>query len=475
MLVESLSGIRGIFGTDLTEDIVRRYAVAFAKRLIAQKTPSVVIGRDTRPSSEQMALWMREELFREGIKEVYDCGVAATGAMHIAVTAFKVGGGIVVTASHNEPEWNGIKFMRQDSALLYPEEAEQLIAQAHATSLASGPVDVSKTIDGSLRLVQEYALLVLRTIGEKARVNLAKYAGRILVDANGGSIIPFIKPFIDQFMPLDLTLKGEKLGEFWRTVEPKAESLTPLVDMLEVGKESFAVAFDCDADRMEIVMPKTSAFAKLGTPFVSGQYVLGLVVKAVLSTWEEDEKPIVVTNCATSNLVQDIADEYGARLDEVDVGEINVVKRMQELGSPVGGEGSSAGGIIPPMTGRDGLMTLAVIFRYLGETEKTLDEALVDLPRYTTLQAKVEIDPAKALKVRKELVAEMKKHCEHVRTFGSDGGVKCIPARRQFVTFRMSKTEAGVYRVIVDARDQETAEKLLADGKQTLMRLAKKV
>jgi phosphomannomutase len=125
------------------------------------------------------------------------------------------------------------------------------------------------------------------------------------------------------------------------------------------------------------------------------------------------------------------------------------------------------------MAGRDGLLTLAVILRYIGNTGKSIDEALLDLPRYTTLQAKVSVDPEKALIVREKLIDAMRHRCSDVVVFGEDGGVKCVISDNQFVTFRMSKTEAGVYRVIADAKEQAEAEALLEEGKNILQKLSK--
>lgn len=472
MLVESLSGIRGIFGDDLSEHVVRSYAAAFASKHLSRRK-SAVLGYDTRPSSKQTADWIIDEWQKAGITEIYDCKVASTAAMHIAVPLFKAAGGVMITASHNEPQWNGMKFLREDGAVLLPAEADALIATSHTLKPVCGTLNQTNTLDGSRRLSQEYVLLLLRTIGDEARKKLAEMKLHILVDANGGASLPYIKDFFDR-INIDVTLKGETAGHFWRTVEPNAESLTPLVEMLNIGKEDFAIAFDCDADRMEFVLPKSSAFAKLLTPLVSGQYVLGLVTEAVLHTLPKIKKPpIVVTNCATSRLVEEVALSHGAGIEDVDVGEINVVERMRELQSPVGGEGSSSGGIIPPMPGRDGLLTLAVVLRFLAETEKTLDEALIDLPRYVTMQAKVQVDPLKGEATRKKLISHFDaKKCKYV-AFGLDGGIKYFPEEKQFITFRMSKTETGVYRVIADAKTEEQTQTLLELGKSLLQKLSK--
>lgn len=472
MLVESLSGIRGIFGDDLTEHVVRSYASSFASKHLSRRK-SAVLGYDTRPSSKQIADWIIDEWHKAGITDIYDCKVASTGAMHIAVPLFKAAGGVMITASHNEPQWNGMKFLREDGALLLPQEADLLIGTAHSLKPALGAVGQLQTLDGSRRLVQEYVLLLLRTIGDEARKKLTEMNLHILVDSNGGASLPYIKEFFDRINAV-VTLKGETEGHFWRTVEPNAESLTPLVEMLNIGKEDFAIAFDCDADRMEFVLPKSSAFAKLLSPLVSGQYVLGLVTEAVLHGLSKTAKPlVVVTNCATSRLVEEVALSNGAGVEDVDIGEINVVQRMNELQSPVGGEGSSSGGIIPPMPGRDGLLTLAVVLKYLATTEKTLDEALIDLPRYVTVQAKIQVDPKKGEHTRKKLLEYFESKKMKYVSFGVDGGIKYFPDEKQFITFRMSKTEAGVYRIIADSKTEEQTQSLIEAGKALLQSCSK--
>ncbi|MFA5322267.1 MAG: hypothetical protein WC373_06280 [Smithella sp.] len=196
MLVESLSGVRGIFNSDLTEDVVRRYARAFAERLIAAQESGVAIGYDTRPSSAAISVWMIEEFLRAGISDIYNCKVASTAAIHLTPAVFKAGGAVMITASHNEPEWNGLKFMRKDGALLHPGEAEKLMNDSRRVTPGSGDVDVESALDVSRRLQQEYVLLLLRTIGDDAKRTLAERQLHIFVDANGGAAIPYLKDFL---------------------------------------------------------------------------------------------------------------------------------------------------------------------------------------------------------------------------------------------------------------------------------------
>ena len=125
-IVESFSGIRGIFGTELTEELTVKYAYAFRKLL--KKDPVVVIGRDSRESGEKL----RNALI-EGLDcNVIDVGVLPTPVIENAVREYSAAGGIIITASHNEPEYNGFKFLDKDGAVLRPKDMEDLINLTHS-------------------------------------------------------------------------------------------------------------------------------------------------------------------------------------------------------------------------------------------------------------------------------------------------------------------------------------------------------
>ncbi len=470
MLIESLSGVRGIFGSDITQSLIRDYVSAYAAMIRENGGTSIAIGRDTRQSSEEITDWVQDALRTSGLSMVYDCGIASTPAMHVAVKIFEADGGIIITGSSNELSWNGLKFLRADGGMLYPEESDMLTQSAHSISLQLAKYKEPSVFEVSRRLTQEYVLMLLRIIGDTARKKLEERSLKILIDANGGTAYQYAKELFDR-MHIEAHYRTERNGEMWRSVKPTAESIGPLLDALDVDKLDFAVAFDADADQMEFVLPKHAAFATLGSPFVSGQYVLGLAVKAVLEAHRGDPPAIVVNN-ATSQLVYDTAKSYGAETIEVDVGEINVVQKMRALHSIIGGEGASAGVIVPPMEGRDGLLTLAVILRYLAESEKTLDEALLDLPRYHSAQANVECELKTLEKLRTNLIVALQKTHAQVTVFNDDGAVKWRPSEKQFVTFRASKTEPGIYRIIADAKEKKDAEDLLEKGKKFLQALA---
>ena len=162
-----------------------------------------------------------------------------------------------------------------------------------------------------------------------------------------------------------------ELGIFNRLIEPTQESLAYLADEVEKENADLGAGWDCDGDRVELVIPNNSEFTKQQGRMLSGQYILALLVEEVMSEYKGENK-VVVTNDATSNLVTEVAEKHNAKVVEVEVGEINVVEKIEELNAAVGGEGSSSGGIFPPSKCRDGILTLIMIFGLIAKRKKKI-------------------------------------------------------------------------------------------------------
>lgn len=478
-LVESFSGIRGVWGESLTEDVCRRYGYAYGAWLRQNghvETPIVVvIGTDTRPSRVYVKHALLEGLAAVGVTNIIDVGVVSTPTIEHAVRAFGASGGIIVTASHNPAEHNGFKFLQPSGAVLTAEAAAQVIAASHEAKSIAKSSRLTGLDDRRGEALGAYVQHVLQSSG-LTQFDIESFHERILFDFNGGA---GSEPSIDfaKEIALAADFYHEKPGSFWRAIEPKYESLAPLAQKLADEGLAFACAFDCDADRMEIVLPPSSEFARRQkNPVVSGQYVLGLVTKAVLETHPEARSVPIITNDATSQLVQNIAAQYGTPVEEVEVGETNVVTRMEERGSIIGGEGSSGGSIVAPGKCRDGLQALAVILKYFVQTNQTLDQALMDLPAYTTLATKVQCAGEQQQDVRTGLIAAYKEAGNTVVTSGGEtGGVKAWIGKDAWVWFRASKTEPGIFRCIVDAKDPDVAADLLEKAKVVFADVAAKV
>ena len=195
---------------------------------------------------------------------------------------------------------------------------------------------------------------------------------------------------------------------------------------------------------------------------LSGNYILALVVEEILSNAKNPRSQFVVVNDVTSNVVRDVVQKYGAKLREVEVGETNVVQEMNKLKAIVGGEGSSAGTIIPPSKCRDGILTLLAILSIIAKKEKKLEDIIDEFPKYYTIKKKMEFDKAKHDKIKKHLKDYYsKKRLEIRETGGIKGGLKAITAKNSFVWFRASKTEGNIFRIVSESDDNKEAEKLM--------------
>ena len=109
----SVSGVRGLVGTDLTPEFIARYAAAFGFLARSDAAPVVVLARDARTSGPMFAAAASAGLQSVGCR-VIDCGLVPTPTAQLAVEHHRAGGGIVITASHNPVEWNALKFIGPD-------------------------------------------------------------------------------------------------------------------------------------------------------------------------------------------------------------------------------------------------------------------------------------------------------------------------------------------------------------------------
>ncbi len=114
-LMRSISGVRGIVGSDLTAAIVAHYAAAFGRMVTTDKRRAIVLARDSRESGPEFAAAARAALIAAGV-DVVDGGMIPTPTAQLAVEHHRAAGGIIITASHNPIEWNALKFVGPDAA-----------------------------------------------------------------------------------------------------------------------------------------------------------------------------------------------------------------------------------------------------------------------------------------------------------------------------------------------------------------------
>lgn len=462
-LVESFSGVRGIWGQGLNKQLAQKYALAYS-RLLFQKLGrklGLIIGYDTRTSSQEIA-----RIFRAGFsvaaKEIIDVGIMPTQAIELGVREYNLDGGVIISASHNPPEFNGWKLLDSTGAIISPEFLEEI--KSYHPDRSDSPNRPPEIQNKHQDLKTRYINFAKEIIGQKGLRAIKSQHFKIVADPNGGAAIVLLKELC-QSLGVEGHYLNMKLGKFKRKIEPNFESLGYLRPIIVREKADFAIGIDCDGDRAEIVLGKDCAYVQKHGPVVNGQYLLAIVVDEILSEMKKTQGKIVVTNDCTSALIRKTAQKYGAKVQEVEVGEINVLQAMDKANSPIGGEGSSSGAIFAPSRCRDGLLSLAIILRYLARKNKTLAQALNDFPDFYSFRDKLKCAPKKQIETRKNIKKYLLTQGFKIQERGGKTGtVKALIGSDSFIFFRASKTEPGAFRIITDAPDKEKTKKLLQQG-----------
>jgi len=367
MLIRSASGLRGIAEDHFTPELIDKYISAF---IITQNIKSCVIGRDGRPSGKQISQWVIDSFHKNGIN-VENCGLATTPTMQVMTEKEHFDGGIVITASHNPSEYNGLKFLQTDGTFLSPEQCEELF-KAVDQNISIDPPD-------SLGVVSDYStaneehidkVLAAKCIDtDKIRKNNFK----VVIDAVNGAgsfILPMLCDRLDCKV-ITMNCRGD--GNFSRIPEPLAENLDALEQkVLEVGAD-IGFATDPDGDRLSIVSNKGKAIGE--------EYTLVLAVKNYLNFQES----MVVTNLSTSMMLDNITN----KTIRTRIGEAHVVQKMNELNISIGGEGN--GGVILKEVhlGRDSLVAVSMILNLLSISGKSISDEICSIPKYLMVKDKI--------------------------------------------------------------------------------------
>ena len=466
MLIESLSGIRGIFGDSLTEEVAGKYAYCYLSFLKKKyKNPIIVIGTDTRLSNEILKNAVTEVLN----VEIIDAGIASTPAVEFGVRHFKANGGIIITASHNEPYWNGFKFLNKDGSILKEKDMEGIINEYQKIKdaplkktmkildfQASNKLDIpikiknKKIINKHKELIEAYSDFVLDYI--KKDIPEIKNSGiKVVIDPNGGTGI--IAKEILERAGVKVVGVNMQYSIFNRKVEPTQESLLYLGGAIKKNEADFGAGFDCDADRVQIVLPDSKV--------VSGHYIFALICNEFL---KKQRKKIIVANNASSGIIHEVVKKNNAKLIEVEVGEANVVEAMDKNKAVIGGESTSGGIILPPSKCRDGIITLLLVIRILAEKKVKIKRILEDYPVYHTFTENIKSEEGRQDEMRNSIEGYYLSKKYTVLKAKEGGSIKVIIDKKSFVWFRISKTESNILRIIADSPSRPKTEKLLKEA-----------
>ncbi len=439
-LIITVSGLRGIVDENLTPQVAAEYGGAFGaflrdKNKDAAKRLTVCIGRDSRPSGQTLAASVTAGLVAAGI-DCIDLGLVTTPTVGIMVRHLNCAGGVIITASHNPSQYNGIKLLLDNGMAPPPDIAEQikkrfLSKKTEKLKSPLGKITDNKTAD-DIHLSKVLKLVDTKTIA-------AKKFTVVLDSINGAGGRPGLKLLNDlgcNVIPLNI----EPTGNFAHTPEPIAENLTDLCKAVKKSKADVGFAQDPDADRLAIV-------DEAGT-YIGEEYTLALAAKLIFSK----QTGLAAANLSTSRMLDDIANAAGGRVIRTPVGEANVASAMIKNNCIIGGEGN--GGVIDLRVGpiRDSLVAMAFVLQLMAQTDKSIRRLVGEIPRYCMLKHKFPADKNTA----DRLIDDAKKLFPDAILNAADGCRFDLPDA--WIHIRPSNTEP-IVRVIAEATDEVTAGK----------------
>ncbi len=458
-LIKSISGIRGTIGGKSGEaltpiDIVK-FTAAFGAWII-NKTgkDTMVIGRDARPSGEMVNNIVVGTLQGMGIN-IIDLGLSTTPTVEVAVTDFKAGGGIILTASHNPVQWNALKLLNDRGEFISGKDGEEVLAMAEAEDFTFAEVKKLGRYDVVEDYFQKHIDKVLNL--PLVDVNAIRERNfRIAVDAvnsTGGIVIPMLLRALG--VEVIEEINCEPHGFFAHNPEPLPENITQICKEIEHGQFDLGIVVDPDVDRLALI-------SEDGTPF-GEEYTLVAVADYILS---QSPGGNTVSNLSSTRALQDVTEKHGGNYEAAAVGEVNVVEKMKATNAIIGGEGN--GGIIYPELhyGRDALVGVALFLTHLAKFGKSARMLRMKYPNYHISKNKIEltagIDVDKILKN-----IQIKYKNQPINTID---GVK-IEFNREWVHLRKSNTEP-IIRIYSESDSEATAEhlanKIISDIKEII-------
>lgn len=446
-LMASVSGVRGIFGESLTPPVVQKYVAGFAMfQMSTHGKGKIIVGRDSRTTGEAMMHIVASTLMSIGLDVCY-LGIASTPTILLAVEDSDAIGGIAITASHNPPQWNAMKFVDADGMFLAPDKATAFLSSLDKeTNWASWQEIGTFSVDNQAikRHIDKILAIPYLDIQKIKDMKL-----KVVLDSVNGAGAHISETLLKTLGCEVISINSEPTGIFAHPAEPLNQNLSQLEQAVQEHKADLGFATDPDVDRLSIVSDQGNCIGEELSVALSEIFVL------------PKNPGDVVVNLSTSMLSDYLAKRYGVKVHRTKVGEINVGKKMQAISSPIGGEGN--GGIICPEVHytRDAPAGMALILGLLAETGKSISELVNELPKYYFVKDKISLKP-------EEMEAAMLKAKDILSGYEIDtqDGIKGSK-NDHWIHIRKSGTEP-IIRVYVESDALQKSEQIC---RQTLQKL----
>jgi phosphomannomutase len=370
--------------------------------------------------------------------EAVDLGICPTPTVELAIIEERASGGMVITASHNPVEWNGLKLIGEDGVFLDAEKGQQVVKLYHEGLTGCADWQRVGRVSSLMMAIEQHIQRILTlTLIDAERIRARRF--RVVVDCVNGAGGVIVPDLLRRLGCDVITLNGEPAGRFAHPPEPLPEHLGDLCRVVREVHADVGFAVDPDADRLAIVSEQGEAIGEEFTVTLATKFVLG-----------KRPGPVVV-NLSTTRMIDDVAAVVGVPVERTPVGEVYVAHRMQEIGASAGGEGN--GGVMLPdlHLGRDAPLGIALVLSYLAETGVTVSDLARSVPNYTMIKWRIDLAGLDSRKAIEQVTGAYKDEMIDLRD-----GVKIV-RERSWIHIRPSNTEP-IMRIFAEAETREEAE-----------------
>jgi phosphomannomutase/phosphoglucomutase len=437
------NGVRGIVNDDMNTELALNLGMSIGTFFSAP----LAIGTDTRTSNNMLKNATISGLLSSGCT-VYDVDVAPSPAVQYYVKMNDIAGGVIITASHNPPEFNGIKVIDGDGTELTREKEQKIEDIFFHKKWKREKWNKIGTVQNA-DAISLYIDAIVSSVDVK-KIKKSKFT--VVLDCGNGAGSSTGAYILSKCGCRVLTLNCNPDGTFpGRNAEPLKENLGHLLTAVREWDADVGIAYDGDADRAIFVDEK-------------GEYIYGDKSLSIVAGYMvEEEGGVVITPVSTSSCVEDFVKEKGGRIVYTKVGAPIVARKMREIKATFGGEEN--GGLIFPRHQycRDAGMATAAIMEIMALKNKKLSELVAEIPHYFLVKTKI-----KCAHERKEETMKKFLETEENKIDMTDGAKICFDDG--WVLVRPSGTEP-LFRIFAEAKSEATAEKRAHEYKECLQKI----
>ena len=430
------NGIRGVFSEDLTLEFVHDMTLAIGTYF---EKGTVLIGFDGRESSPVISKVVSSALNSIGI----DCnvvGIVPTPCLQFAVKTLGYSGGIMITASHNPPQYNGIKPTAKDGVEISRGD-ELVVEDIYLQKSWIKNTENWGTTGKEERAIETYLKGIVSQIDSKL---IESKNFKVVLDLGNGvqavSAPDFCKMMQCQTLLVNQNIDGKFPG---RGSEPTPQNLSELSQTVTENNADFGIAFDGDGDRSIFCDNKGNILTGDKSALALTQHIL-----------KKNSNSVIVTCLNSGSNIEVLADKFNSKVIRTKIGSVEVSRKMIHTNALIGFEENGGYMYGKHNQVRDGCMTLALMLDLLA-TGKSLSDEIANLPPSFTTKDKVSCSSENASK----LISLLK---EEFPSSDTTDGIKITINPKNWVMIRPSGTEP-IVRVYAEAESQEKLDILMSE------------